>query len=232
MLSLSSMASLAQSARYERKFLINGQYQHQLQLWLRQHPAGFSEHFPERQVNSLYFDQPDWEFYHNNVVGSPQRQKVRVRWYGAEHPPTQPQLEQKRKNGFLGSKHVYPLSQFQISATGQVSWQPHEQAPLLLTTHPVLMNQYHRQYWQTRDKTVRATIDSQLQFWPVDRASHQIQWNQPRAVSVTILELKYAPATDDSIHRIVRHLPLRMTKSSKYVIGVDQLYSTITRPLS
>ena len=39
----------------------------------------------------------------------------------------------------------------------------------------------------------------------------------------TIVELKYANNCDDSAGDITRHLPFRVSKSSKYVAGIDYL---------
>ena len=61
--------------RYERKFRIEGLNWSALQQIIRQHPAAFCKAYPDRQVNNIYFDTPDFQAYHSNVNGAENRRK-------------------------------------------------------------------------------------------------------------------------------------------------------------
>ena len=39
-----------------------------------------------------------------------------------------------------------------------------------------------------------------------------------------ILELKYNIDADDDVNRITEHFPFRLTKSSKYISGLEKIY--------
>ena len=67
--------------RYERKYRIEHAHPQVVQVVIRQHPAGFRPLFPPRQINNLYFDTPDFAAFQDNVTGTPQRLKYRLRWY-------------------------------------------------------------------------------------------------------------------------------------------------------
>ena len=43
----------------------------------------------------------------------------------------------------------------------------------------------------------------------------------------SILELKYGHAKDDEASEITKHFPFRLTKSSKYVLGISKLCSSV-----
>src|SRR5688572_29998156 len=102
--------------RYERKFLItNYSYKDVLQI-LKFHPACFSEIFEERSINNIYFDTPGLLHYYDNIEGSPDRLKVRIRWYGELFGPVdKPVLEYKIKKGLMGKKESHALRPFVLN---------------------------------------------------------------------------------------------------------------------
>jgi len=71
------------NARFERKFTPAGWTAPEALAFVRRHPALFHEPYPERTVNNIYFDTPDFRHFHDHIAGTAQRLKVRVRWYGA-----------------------------------------------------------------------------------------------------------------------------------------------------
>ena len=96
--------------RYERKFLLTSLMKHHLAVIIRNHPSMFSEAYPERFVNNIYFDTLSMSHYWDNVAGITPRIKVRIRWYGDLLGEIEkPVLEFKLKNSLLGSKNSYLL---------------------------------------------------------------------------------------------------------------------------
>ena len=62
------------------------------------------------------------------------------------------------------------------------------------------------------------TVDWDLQFYP---PLHLGAFQQnPFTENKVILELKYEETDDNLAANILRHLPFRQTKSSKYVTGI------------
>jgi hypothetical protein len=222
------------SFRYERKFLISELNRYEIESIVKFHPAIFSEIHHQRFVNNIYFDTINMSNYFNNVIGISQRLKVRIRWYGdllgfIEKPV----LELKIKKGFLGSKLRFPLDSFYLGCDYSLDAQQDIFAksgvPDVLTEHLkslrfALLNRYSRKYFESADHKFRITIDFDMEFYKIDPANNSfiekiVDHNN------TVLELKYSEKDDEEVKFITNYFPFRMTKSSKYVSGIEKLYS-------
>ncbi len=222
--------------RFERKFVTQHLSEAEVIMRIRQHPSFFSEIYSGRQINNIYFDTPGLQFYYDNISGSPLRKKVRIRWYGESLNEVQkPILEFKHKSGLTGWKRSFLLSDFRV--TGQErgdffqrifcqSNLPEEIIFELRQLEPVILNRYFRRYFQSHDKRFRFTVDSNLRYRDFRKPSHaDLQgnydhWNR-------ILELKYSFDHDVDAQFILNQLPIRLSKSSKYVNGVARFRSTV-----
>ena len=205
--------------RYERKYKIEHLALPLVEQSIRLHPAGFRKIYPNRQVNNVYFDTPDWTTFKENVMGIAERKKFRVRWYGEKlNVVEQPVFEIKIKNNLLGDKISEALPPFVLSNLDAVTKkiQTHTQSftPFL----PVLLNSYQRSYLGTSDGKFRITIDSKMQFFSLFNGN-KFNGYQLEDEGV-VVELKYEAAYDEETDSITQHLPFRLTKSSKYVTGV------------
>jgi hypothetical protein len=99
--------------RYERKFLVDRLDVHQVRALVKLHPAMFYEPYPPRYVNNLYLDTEELDNYQENVSGTGERRKVRIRWYGDLFGLIEkPVLEFKIKSGLVGTKVTYPFAPF------------------------------------------------------------------------------------------------------------------------
>ena len=74
--------------RYEIKYAIENVNHYAIKAYLMAHPASFTTAYPDRQVNNIYMDTPEFKCFHENVEGHPFRKKMRLRWYGDSHLPT------------------------------------------------------------------------------------------------------------------------------------------------
>jgi SPX domain protein involved in polyphosphate accumulation len=225
-------ASNRSAPRYERKFAVAELSRREIEASLRLHPAMFSEIYRARNVNNFYFDTPDGKFYHENVSGVSTRAKFRVRWYGdllgrAEKPV----LEIKHKQGHVGWKDSYPLPSFEVTREFDVagfmrslrkSSLPGEVRADLLTLELRLMNRYRRRYFRSADKRFRITVDTELEWYRVNPKFNNFLVRS-RDRSQVIVELKYAYEHDAAAPEISEHFPFRLTRSSKYVSGVDAI---------
>jgi len=219
--------------RYERKFHISGLSTHEVESIVYRHPSLFSEIYKQRYVNNIYFDSlGSWHSYLDNLDGSQRKIKVRIRWYGDLFGfIEQPELELKIKNGLLGRKERYSLPSFHFdreSSTqvlslffGNVSI-PGYVKELLKRCSPTLLNRYKRKYFQSASRDYRITIDSDLEFYQISSFQNSFLNNYVDDISV-VLELKYSKRLDTGSDYITNFFPFRMTKFSKYVIGIDKI---------
>lgn len=205
--------------RYERKYRIEGLSSPWIIQILRAHPASFRSLYPDRRVNNIYFDTPTLDEFYQNVAGNPQRRKHRLRWYGEEAEVLpQPVFEIKIKDGELGTKESQPLEDTPWVNLRELF--PQVPSLCYLPLRPVLINSYERSYWGSADGRFRITIDSNLTFAP-------FSWSHPptRTQFITdnayVLELKYDQEHDQLAKDIFAHLPFRLTKNSKYVMGIN-----------
>ena len=217
--------------RYERKFVIQDLGVAETEAVIRFHPAVFREIYHARYVNNIYFDTPSLEHYHANVRGIAQRVKCRIRWYGKPAGPiARPTLELKRKSGLLGSKESHPLQPFDLDERFDAR-HVLEKSDLPATLrcdlgplHPVLMNRYRRRYFLSHDGKYRLTVDSELAYRTVARGVNLFPAWMPTDGRV-IVELKFGVGGEAGASRIATRFPFRMTRSSKYVIGIEALYT-------
>ncbi len=206
--------------RYERKYKIEHLSKSAVEQAVNLHPAGFRKIFPNRQVNNIYFDTPDYQTGIQNIEGVNQRKKYRVRWYGEDlQVLKKPRFETKIKHNELGTKQILKLEDTQLSDLAQITSQINvQQQNRLLLLYPTLLNTYQRSYFGTADGKFRMTIDWDLHFYP---PLHKTAFSQyPLSQKGVVLELKYEEAEDELANEIFRYLPFRQTKNSKYVTGL------------
>ena len=206
--------------RYERKYKIELLSLPLVHQSIRLHPASFRKIFPDRQVNNIYFDTSDFNTYKDNVMGIAERRKFRVRWYGKDlETILNPNFEIKIKNNQLGDKTVERLASFDLgnlnAITKQIQTLAHTYKPLI----PTLLNSYHRSYYGTPDKKFRITIDSQICYHSLINNTN-INGRKIEDEEI-VLELKYHEALDSQTDRITQYFPYRLSKSSKYVTGME-----------
>lgn len=218
--------------RYERKFLVAGLDHETVNAVVRLHPAIFLESYPDRYINNIYLDSANRSSLRQAIEGERDRMKVRVRWYGEiRQPIAKPVLELKIKRGLLGTKVSFPLASFRWDrdfrpVTLRQVFLRSDLPPSLLQRlsllEPALVNRYYRSYRRSADRNFRITIDSQLEFFsPIAYPG-----TFPRSVvdrENTVLEVKYDQSREPAAQEVTRHLPFRLTKSSKYVMGLERL---------
>lgn len=215
--------------RFERKFLTTQMDSHQLETVVLNNPGCFREIFEARQVNNLYFDTPDLRFFEDNVSGRSDRIKVRIRWYGSDQREIHnPVLEFKIKEGLVGRKSSYDLPDFRLPNKVESHFFidlfrksniPPSVIETLLQLEPVLINGYSRKYFQSFDRNYRFTIDQKMKFFDY-RSLVNGRALGLEDYSGCVLELKYNREFDSDAGNIIGSLPIRITKSSKYVSGL------------
>jgi hypothetical protein len=227
-----SATSGEEDLRYERKFLILRASVREVETVVKRNPAFFREIYHERAINNIYLDTPSRRYYFENVDGFSTRRKARIRWYGdlAGFVP-KPILEFKIKDGLLGCKKASPLRPFtlderfsyehlrELLRTGPLAA---ETRALLQFLEPALINRYRRKYYLSADGLYRVTIDFDLQFynvhpWGAGFLSRYLLSDR------MVLELKYGRSHHHHASEIASALPFRLSRMSKYVLGMDCL---------
>lgn len=218
-------------ARYEVKFVTDATRYHELERWILLNPAGFRVSYPARQVNNVYFDTGDLHAYAENLSGASSRSKIRLRWYGETDRPQSTTLEVKRRRNHLGWKLYFPggALNFRARRWSELRRQLRRQLPhegrIWLDTHPqpVLINQYHRQYFESPGGRLRATLDwrqTVLDQRLKARPNLRLRANLPDTL---VLELKFNRADHELGSAATQGTPIRVSRNSKYMIGVQSI---------
>lgn len=228
-------ASKKNSFRYERKFVVAGFHNRELESMIRLNPALFSEIHYQRQVNNIYFDTHDFKNYRDNIDGCAERIKVRIRWYGELFGEiTRPVLEYKIKSALVGGKESYKLQSFCLDSdfTFQTVMEvisrsevPEKVRSDFKNLQPTLLNCYTRRYFLSANKQYRLTLDQNMEYYKI-RKSNNFFVSKFKDHHSTIIELKYSTDADNRANLISSLFPFRMTKSSKYVNGIDRFYGS------
>jgi len=219
-------------ARLEIKFVADERYEQLLESWFAGHPACFAEPFPARWVNNVYFDTYDYLAFRQNLSGASQRYKVRYRWYGEHGLPDRGSLEVKCKRNFYGWKIRYPRDEAPSQAGDRwrdIRRRLAERLPaagrtwLAANPQPVILNRYHRRYLVTHDQRVRATIDTRLCVYDQRYKPHPNLSHAANLQRLLVVELKFERSERERASRLVEGLPLRVSRHSKYVTGVQSV---------
>ena len=223
----------AEDFRYEKKFFIEDASLHEIMHTVRLHPAMFRELYPPRHVNNIYLESPLLSDYYSNLNGYTSRGKVRVRWYHDlfRHVPDAVR-EFKIKQGEVGRKEQFPFPAFTFEAglteaafryAIKNSDLPEIVRLRLRNLEFALTNRYKRWYYATPDQRFRLTIDADLGFCRLTKFANNFNRFE-QLHNTCILELKYQTADDPGVHRITSSLPFHITRSSKYISGIDRVY--------
>ncbi len=217
--------------RYEVKYVARASDLHRLLAWVQNTGAGFTEPYPQRQVNNIYFDTFDHFAYAENLSGASARSKVRFRWYGEVDQPEKGTLEVKRRRTGVGWKLSYPVGPLTLAG---VPWATIRQAlrrqlpavaQLWLDANPqaILINRYHRRYFQSADQKVRLTVDWNQRVYDERHSGVPNLTRLANLPDTLVVELKFDRRDRPLANRYAQGLPLRLSRNSKYVVGVQAI---------
>jgi len=179
--------------------------------------------FPDRVVHSIYLDTPGLDDYCDNVSGISRRSKTRLRWYNYDTNTIF--LEKKKKIGRTSFKEIEKLAnpgkevpRKTSSVKNLLSTNLGESATMIsYLRHPVLEVQYSRQYFEIASG-IRATIDRDIRYrrlFPSKRA------RTSKSPVTAVLEFKYGVDQRREFLNLIRGMPFRPFRHSKYVVGLD-----------
>jgi hypothetical protein len=185
--------------------------------------------YPDRYINTIYIDDPDFESVRDNLAGISDRMKARIRWYDNSSPV---KLEKKIRKGRLGKKKIFPLD-----LGGDFS---SNLSPLELRNRvqkavfncvelndayyaPVLGVRYLRKYFEDRIG-LRVTFDEEIQFSDL----YDVVDSFPLSNGLVnyrqkIMELKFDASIKDYVTSLIKDLNMTPKRHSKYLVGLAHL---------
>ena len=216
--------------RIEKKFELDERKHHILLDWLYRQET-LSKHYPLRRIYSVYFDTIDKKSLNDNLAGISNRSKFRLRWYSnntkIDMKPKTIRAECKFKNNALGGKNIFELSE--ETSTRVVEAKFHLSSKLFddlndvinlplyfCSSMPILTCCYNREYY-IDTAGLRLTIDRGVSFADYNPINaNPILWQRfPK----TIVEVKFPDYLSTHASNLLRSLPLRTVRNSKYVLG-------------
>ncbi len=198
--------------RYERKFFVEAGSEDQLFPLILLNPLSFKKAYPDRIVNSIYFDDYAYTMLQDNLDGNPERRKIRLRWYDEQQDIiTGARLEVKSKVGLTGTKHLFEFPEMTLSDMPEITAKVNEILHFS-NIQPALIVRYHRAYYISFNKHIRLTVDSQLQYTSME--------GQVWEAAGAVLEVKYPPEKEAEVADMMQYFPFRLTKHSKYAMGM------------
>ena len=217
---------LDKNLRYERKYWLDTDKSLIFKNILKD--KQFNEIYKKRRVMSLYFDTLNFKFFKENIEGVGNRIKPRLRWYDDVQEnklnKIDVRLEIKKKKGFVGNKLNYKIGKYKniyelIKSINQFDFQEKISNIVNIQVFPILITSYDREYYLSKDKLFRSTIDTNLKVSSVKNISHKIPMFKD------IMELKYDLTNDNNFRNkfISSNFKLRHQKFSKYVVGILNL---------
>ena len=81
---------------------------------------------------------------------------------------------------------------------------------------PFILNGYERKYFATDDKKIRVTLDSTVKAYDQRWSNYLSKKNQINLPDMNIIEFKFQEKCKEEALQLIKYLPLRISKYSKY----------------
>ena len=193
--------------RYEIKFLINSKEKYEL---IKQ--KKLKKLFPDRIVESIYFDTKDLQFFNLSEEGVTPRFKIRLRGYNNKKLNN---LEIKTTNNYHREKVTIKNFTFD-------NYELHKNLKKIGIQEIVqkkIRVKYLRSYYNL-EEVGRITLDRDIEFLPADKSFYN-----SKKIKQNILEVKVQKENMDK-NFIEKIINLKETRFSKYCIGINCLRET------
>lgn len=190
--------------RHEIKFIINKK--EKINFINKNH---LNKIFPDRIVESIYFDTKDLQFFSLSEEGVTPRFKIRLRGYNNEKPSN---LEIKKTKNYHREKIV--LKNFQFN-----SFELHKTLKSMGINNIVdqkIRVKYLRSYYELKDLG-RITMDENIEFFNPLK-----EFRNPKKINKIILEVKIQRKEIDKNH-VEKIINLKESRFSKYCVGINCL---------
>lgn len=181
--------------------------------------------YPDRIIHSIYLDDHELTDYFENISGISRRSKTRIRWYNDDTKKLA--IEIKRKVIKVSDKKIMAIenpagtvprcrSDFMKLVRSNSRTLPVSQ---FISLFPVLEVEYGRSYFELA-ADIRMTVDHSIRYKSLfPQQSHK--WH--RSPVDIVVEFKYPVGKEEIFGELLRNIPYRIFRHSKYVIGVDNV---------
>lgn len=224
--------------RYEIKLVLDHGKLAEFLLWMQKHTTAIPVYFP-RTVNSLYFDNLEYQAVRDNLTGISNRKKIRLRWYNQEEKfdVSGVALELKIRNGRLGYKNTVRLPQLEPTLCKTRLGDVLPSISPMMIDEPELLEVFEEHYIPTIHLNylreyfvdthgIRITIDRDIRFFPVTPLS--TLYDTPHtAYPLFIAEIKFDPIQKFRVAQLMRTLNMTPKRHSKYLTGMASLGQVI-----
>ena len=193
--------------RHEIKFLINSKEKRELI-----NKNQLEKLFPDRIVESVYFDTEDLQFFNLSEEGITPRFKIRIRGYNNKKPDN---LEIKTTNNYHREKVTIKKFIFD-------NYELHKKLKKIgikQTVQKKIRVKYLRSYYKLKN-IGRITLDRNIEFLSPNESFHN-----SKKIKQNILEVKVQRENIDK-NFIEKIINLKEIRFSKYCIGINCLRET------
>ena len=190
--------------RHEIKFLINSKEKYEL-IEKKQ----LKKLFPDRIVESIYFDTKDFQFFNLSEEGVTPRFKIRLRGYN----------NQKLNNLEIKTTNNYHREKITIKNFLFDNYELHKNLKKIgiqKIVHKKIRVKYLRSYYKL-ENVGRITLDRDIEFLSPDE-----NFYNSKKIKQNILEVKVQKENIDKNY-IEKIINLKETRFSKYCIGINCL---------
>ncbi|MCI5191104.1 MAG: VTC domain-containing protein [Candidatus Electrothrix sp. AS4_5] len=219
---------MSKEYRYEIKFILNEVSLTTALNWIYNH-TNLQKKYQGRHVNSLYFDDLEFQSVRDNLAGISNRQKMRLRWYRNLNQIDGLVLEYKNRHGRLGYKNKIiiqekknildlPITKLSLNIADIL-------ASKVLPMHfpdtfstATLHTEYYREYFEDY-RGLRLTFDRDITFKQVMLHASLNDMCTASYPSV-IMELKFPQELKLYVAHLLKNLPLTPKRHSKYLAGL------------
>ena len=219
--------------RSEIKFVCYEHNYYLLKNWIKLHKFNFFKEYEDRNVNNIYFDSFNYKAFNDNLIGIPSRLKVRYRWYGnlfSENKKNEGSLEFKFKKNIYGYKKVFKIKDLTLSPSS--NWRDIKNKILKTLTpeykilfnrnsEKILINQYKREYFISKNKKLRITLDKNIKIF-----DQRFTFEKPNfkfknyTQDHLVIEFKFNKEDKILLNDLDINIPIKASRNSKYINGV------------
>ena len=222
--------------RSEIKFVCYKQNYSLIKNWIRFNKFNFFKEYDDRNINNIYFDSLDYKAFNDNLVGLPSRLKVRYRWYGnlfSNDKKNEGSLEFKFKKNIYGYKKIFKISDLTLNLNS--NWKDIKNKILKKLTpeykilfdrnsEKILINRYKREYFISRNKKLRVTLDRNIEIF--DQRTALIKPNfkfKNFTQDYLVIEFKFNKEDKVFLNDLDINIPIKASRNSKYINGVRSI---------
>ncbi len=191
--------------RYEIKFLISGKEKNNFII-----RNNLKCIYPDRLVESIYFDTNDFKFFHLSEEGITPRKKIRIRGYNNNKLDN---LEVKITNNYFREKitfNDFNLNDFKLHSKLK-------KIGINEIVEKKIRIKYLRSYFLLKD-IGRITIDRNIEFF-----KPSLNFSHSKKIDEIVLEVKIQNDKFDK-NDIEKIINFREIRYSKYCNGINRLY--------